>query len=505
MTTIMPATVGRHHHVPARNPRAAAPLVLAAAILTTGCVTTASLVRPADQTLETRLDDPSGSTSRAHPPRAKADSAVLRAQSGPAELTQPPRVVPVEPVAVESAIPPNASQPSAPSVVDVSSPFVLEPIEDQDGVRLYPYDPMRGAVVSPVPPPNPDITLRELLGLGRSDIADEETEAKPRYPRLHDDPLARSPVPPSERSPLLFPSLSNLIFGRDWELTEDADDARDEVLRRRSNYDVRLPGPDTANFPNSAFTLPKGRALIENSPASFIGKSQITVAQYNWPFLLRYGLTDDIEFRIFSGGLTASSSRPPTTGFAPMGFDIKYHMWDENLEKHIPAAAGEIYIVTPFGTPSLSGGTQPSIALLLDHTLPLDVLLEHNFGLTGVPGNVGGAVYEFSYQWALQRQVFKDFAVFTHGFINATALPIVLTPALTLEPPPTSGLRSASGLSRTMISQPEIEHSRMTVVVVGGGFLWNLSKRLAFWGSYNAGLNPNSPQVMGFLGFAIAL
>ena len=43
-------------------------------------------------------------------------------------------------------------------------------------------------------------------------------------------------------------------FEHDDELNEDAEDARDAVMKRLSNYDVTNPGPDTANFPNSAFT-----------------------------------------------------------------------------------------------------------------------------------------------------------------------------------------------------------------------------------------------------------
>jgi hypothetical protein len=264
-------------------------------------------------------------------------------------------------------------------------------------------------------------------------------------------------------------------------LQEDADDARDEVLTRRSNHDVTLPGPDTANFPNSAFTLPKGRAYIESSPVAFFGKSPSFPAQYNWEFLIRYGITDDLEFRLFSPGLSATLGKHQTTGFSPLTFDFKYHMWDENLEKHIPAVGAEIYIQTPFGSPFFNGGTQPSIALLLDHTLPFDVLLEHNFGLTGVQSTFGEAVYEFSYQWALQRQVFKDFAVFTHGFLNSAALP------------------------RLPIFQRHIPQAPPSALVVGGGFLWNLSRRLAVFGSYNAGLAEDSPRMIGLLGFAIAL
>src|SRR6185312_3331543 len=194
------------------------------------------------------------------------------------------------------------------------------------------------------------------------------------------------------------------------------------------------------------------------------GKSLTSAPQYNWEFLFRYGLTDDLEFRLFSPGLSATLGKNQTTGFSPLTFDFKYHMWDENLEKHIPAGGAEIYIQTPFGSPFFNGGTQPSIALLLDHTLPFDVLLEHNFGLTGVQDTFGESVYEFSYQWALQRQVFRDFAVFTHGFLNSAALP------------------------RLPIFQRHIPQSPPTALVVGGGFLWNLSRRLAVFGSYNAGL-----------------
>jgi hypothetical protein len=274
--------------------------------------------------------------------------------------------------------------------------------------------------------------------------------------------------------------LSNLFFEHNGEL-KDADEERDDVLSRRSHYDVTFPGPDTANFPNSAFTVPKGRVYIESSPGSFFGKSRSFPAQYNWEFLIRYGLTDDLEFRLFSPGYSATMSRPRTTGFSPLTFDFKYHMWDENLEKHIPAVGAEIYIQTPFGSNFFNGGTQPSIALLLDHTLPFDVLLEHNFGLTGIQDTFGASVYEFSYQWALQRQVFKDFAVFTHGFLNSAALP------------------------RLPVFQRHVHQITPSAIVVGGGFLWNLSRRLAVFGSYNAGLGGDSPRIIGLFGFAVAL
>jgi hypothetical protein len=482
-------------------------LLVLTAMLLSGCAGTSSLLSPPSATVEVAPDDgrPADAASRVPLSPAKADSAVVRTSAVvQAEASQSPPASPAGSAAPGLPDLIGGDQPEPAASVDVTAPFLGQPGPAPDGPTLYRYDPMRGAALSRTPPPNRDITLRELLGLGRSDIADKEVEVKPNYPRLHDDPLAGSPVPPAERDRPLLPWLSNLFFEHNGELNEDADDARDDVLRRRSNHDVTFPGPDTANFPNSAFTLPKGRAYIETSPVTFFGKSgnNSFAAQYNWEFLLRYGLTDDLEFRFFSSGYAVTLSRkPPTSGFSPLVFDFKYHMWDENLDKHIPAAGVEIYILTPFGSNYFNGGTQPSIALLLDHTLPFDILLEHNFGLTGIEDTFGGAVYEFSYQWALQRQVFKDFAIFTHGFLNSAGLP--RTPifqrhidsrALTLTP----------GVDDQQSDTASDAPKKPVQVVVGLGFLWNWSERLAFYGSYNWGLTPDSPKTLALMGFTVA-
>ena len=169
-------------------------------------------------------------------------------------------------------------------------------------------------------------------------------------------------------------------------------------------------------------------------------------------------------------------------------------MWDENLEKHIPAAGAEIYIQTPFGSNYFNGGTQPSIALLLDHTLPFDVLLEHNFGLTGIEDTFGGSVYEFSYQWALQRQVFKDFAIFTHGFLNSAALPR------------TADLPAARRQSRPIDSAVrQFVDNRAPSEVVAGRLPLEPLEAPGRLGSYNAGLAADSPRIIALLGFAVAL
>ncbi|MBV8312380.1 MAG: hypothetical protein JO344_18510, partial [Planctomycetaceae bacterium] len=129
-------------------------------------------------------------------------------------------------------------------------------------------------------------------------------------------------------------------------------------------------------------------------------------------------------------------------------------------------------------------GTQPSIAILFDHTLPLGFSYEHNFGLTGNEGPLGINVYQFSYSWSLQHQVVKDFDVFWQGFYNATALP---------------------RLRRFELQELAEARTRSpTAVVTGAGGIWTVNDRLAIYGSYNFGLTQFSPTTIAFLGFAVA-
>ena len=72
------------------------------------------------------------------------------------------------------------------------------------------------------------------------------------------------------------------------------------------------------------------------------------------------------------------------SGFSPLAFDFKANFWEENTKYHIPAMGVELYLQTTFGSPAFNGGTQPSIALLFDQSLPLGIGFEYNLGITGV-------------------------------------------------------------------------------------------------------------------------
>ena len=275
----------------------------------------------------------------------------------------------------------------------------------------------------------------------------------------------------------------------------DSDTPRDDGQSRRS---IQFPGPDLAGFPNSSFTLPKGRAYIEADPLAIYTASKLRNYRYNFDYLLRYGLTDDVELRIFSNGYTyalihsqttggpvgshsarqatrSTNKSTPTTGYSPLAFDFKVHLWDENRNYFVPSAALECYIQTTLGSPAFSSGTQPSLALNFDQGLPGGFTFEYSVGISGNQSIQGTTYYQAAFQWSVQHNVVGDFDAYIHGYFNNTDLP------------------------RDNIT----EHAEATVVGFGG--IWTATNRFAIFGSYNFGLNPASHTNVALLGFAYAL
>lgn len=311
---------------------------------------------------------------------------------------------------------------------------------------------------------------------------DFETDIE--FPALHDPPLARYGVPTDRHDPFLFPALTNLVE----ENPRFDDDSPEEDLRqrisRRRQFSIRFPGADTSNFPNSAYTLPKGRAYVENSPLMLTGPSSGLPLSYNWEFLLRYGLTDNLELRLFSNGPTVITGEHGTTGFAPLAFDMKVHLWGENLRYFLPAAGLEVYLQTPFGSPELSAGTQPSITLLFDKELPRDWSVGLNVGVTGnqTPLVVDESrseeiFYVVATQWAVQKRLTPDLALFYQGYVNSSNLPRIGN-----------------------LQREEDDFS----IVQGLGATYILNDRVSAFGSYNLGAGRGAPDYYVQLGFAVA-
>lgn len=338
------------------------------------------------------------------------------------------------------------------------------------------------------------VAAAALAGVGCQTVPNMATRSVGEAPAVvraqSDDP---SPPTPVERGFLGLPPLRVLMD--DSRPLDDDDADNDGGGRERNDLpgspyfpearddpvepDIRKPGPDTANFPNSPYTLPQGRMYIETSPVFLSGPSRGTPKSYNAEFLLRFGLTDRVELRLFGNGVTVqprtnrlgkTNGTGNTTGMAPLAWDLKTLFWKENEDAHIPAVGLEVFLLTPSGSRHLNQGTEPSINLLFDLTLPWDFLLEWNVGIVGDPSpNNNFSAIEPAAAWALQREIFKGFDLFFQGYFNGPTLP-----------------RFGDG------------------VELGGGAIWALNTRISFFGSYNAGVSKEAPTVIVQIGGAVA-
>lgn len=240
--------------------------------------------------------------------------------------------------------------------------------------------------------------------------------------------------------------------------------------RSRQPLTIRDPGPDTANYPNGPNTLPRGGVYLELSPVFFTGSiTTIQPQSYNAEFLLRMGLTDRFEFRLYSAGVgwqAAGLGMGETTGFAPLVFDAKTHLWEENEDWFIPAAGFEAFVQTPWGSPAFSAGTVPGIMMLFRNTLVWGLVAEYNVGISDDSTAAGYQPVDIV-QWAISKELTDDFQVFVHGFQNQSALP-------------------------RLVAQ----------TVVGGGFVWFPSDRLSIFGNWGAGTDKGGPASTFQLGMA---
>lgn len=240
--------------------------------------------------------------------------------------------------------------------------------------------------------------------------------------------------------------------------------------------DVTTPGPDLANFPDSPLTLPKGRSYVEAVPGTFsLAGRDGTPATWSWPYLFRTGLTDSCELRILGQGPTvvgATATDPGFDGFAPLGFDLKIHLWGDADQLWVPIVGLETFVFTGIASRQFDAGIEPGIVLLVDHRLPGDWTLEWNVGCYGV--GTGGipdvlSLPNFGVQWALQKQVTERLAAFVHGFYNAAGIPYF----------PSN-------------------------LVCGLGGQWNVTRRLSLFMSYNWSLDDLGSPSGGSSGFAYA-
>ena len=302
----------------------------------------------------------------------------------------------------------------------------------------------------------------------------------------------REPHPPSLRKLLNLPARRTSWLSGNLKLVAD-DDEPDDSDTFPPEPNIADPGPDMGDYPNSAYTLPKGRSYVEFAPVSFQTANSTLHAAYNFPFLLRYGITDDVELRLIGNGITSVFAEGNTvSGFSPLLIDSKVHLWDADMERYIPAASLEVYIQTNLATEAFQSGVQPSLNLNLDFPVNDRTNIEMTVGYTSVqdvlqvfagtrfdevlghdvavvkPTNTYSQ--EFSYQWAVEFEATEELEIFIHGYYNGEVF-----------------LQSRPG------------------AVVGAGWFYMVSSRIMLFSSYNFGVDSGASPFSTQLGMAFAL
>ena len=272
-----------------------------------------------------------------------------------------------------------------------------------------------------------------------------------------------------------------ILFGTYPQCAPAHEDIKEEI---EQPLDIRAPGSDLANFPNSAFTLPSGGFYLETSPVSYSGRSSTLVPEYNWEYLLRYGLFDWLELRLYSPGFSVQGSPESAVGFSPLTFDTKLHFWNEFEAYHLPAAAFEFELETEvLGSTAFNSGLEPAFSINFDQALPWDVQIEYNLGAARFieVNNTTTKQWDITFAWAIQREVVKDLALFLNGYYQAADLPRVGK----LTGGGTSALGRVSGQN-----------------ALGLGGLWTINDHLAMFTNLAAGTTAVTPNFIGYVGFA---
>ncbi len=195
---------------------------------------------------------------------------------------------------------------------------------------------LAGPAAGQPPPGSAPATVSERLAEGAS--------TGPGTWRLVQAESAVPGIPADEFHGPAKPPAAKPLFGEPEPPDDDDGDGKPDWPN------VSDPGPDLGDFPNSAYTLPRGKVYIEFAPFTLAGPDAQNPSSYITPFLLRYGVTDDVEFRIFGSGYTHIFGSNDQDGFSPISLDTKIHLWDQNNDWLVPAVSFEAYLQTNWGT-----------------------------------------------------------------------------------------------------------------------------------------------------------
>lgn len=233
---------------------------------------------------------------------------------------------------------------------------------------------------------------------------------------------------------------------------------------------IEEPGPDSADFPDSAFTVKPGVVYFETSLTTESSKGP-RVRDYFTNTLIRVGLVEDWELRISSPGVIQEvGPGVDKTGFGPLTFGFKHHVWDEDKDGWLPAMGIIAQVTTPTASAGFDdGAATPTIFFNFDKGLPMEFDFEVNTGMTWAKDDSGDRFLQGNILWALGHEIAPHVEAFTHGFANFP-----------------------------------VADGRGAEVVVGPGIAWINSPRSMLDFSLNFGLTPDSPHRLTRFGLSLA-
>jgi len=233
---------------------------------------------------------------------------------------------------------------------------------------------------------------------------------------------------------------------------------------------MRDPGPDTPDFPDSAFTVKPGVVYVETSMA-YLSAKRPTTREYATPTLLRVGVTEKLELRFSTVGyLQENGPEGSVAGLGQFALGFKRNIWDEDEQRGIPAFGIMGVLAIPTASANLdNGAAEPFLFFNFDHTLPFDWSLNWNGGIAWLKGDDDERFVQGSLLWAFTRQWNDDFATFWHGYLTVPGF---------------------SGEEEELVTGP--------------GFLKYLGDRVVIDASYNFGATSGSPNRFIRIGLSAA-
>src|SRR5262249_25915376 len=143
--------------------------------------------------------------------------------------------------------------------------------------------------------------------------------------------------------------------------------------------------------------------------------------QWSFPTLLRFGVLQNFELRFWSQTYQSERFGPlHEVGFGPVLFDSKFHFWDQDNEKRIPAFGVQIMTLANLGSPQFSlAQWEPQFSLNFDYDCESSgTALEWNIGGTWAVGAADGRIFQGNFSWSVQQQLFPNLDGFVHGYLN---------------------------------------------------------------------------------------